>query len=124
MLYYSDAALRYAVDRCLEKDGYRVGIATKEKKEALEKLLLRKEDFLRVRNYNNQFEILFKNGSLIIYIPLSFSSRGYALNLLIVDEDIDDDILKTTLIPLEKLELIRRRQRQCDKEHNDRDLII
>jgi hypothetical protein len=115
MLYYSDAALRYAVDRCLEEDGYRIGIATKEKKEALEKLLLRKEDFLKVRNYNNQFEILFKNGSLIRYIPLSSSSRGYALNLLIVDEDVDNDLLETILIRLEKVEWVKRRQRQQTK---------
>lgn len=114
MLYYSDAALRYAVDRCLEEDGYRIGIATKEKKEALEKLLLRKEDFLKVINYNNQFEILFKNGSLIRYIPLSSSSRGDALNLLIVDEDVDNDLLETILIRLEKVEWVKRRQRQSD----------
>lgn len=114
MLYYSDAALRYAVDRCLEEDGYRIGIATKEKKEALEKLLLRKEDFFKVINYNNQFEILFKNGSLIRYIPLSSSSRGDALNLLIVDEDVDNDLLETILIRLEKVEWVKRRQRQSD----------
>ena len=115
MLYYSDAALRYAVDRCLEEDGYIIGIATKEKKEALEKLLLRKEDFLKVRYYYDQFEILFKNGSLIRYIPLSSSSRGYALNLLIVDEDVDNDLLETILIRLEKVEWVKRRQRQLDE---------
>ena len=115
MLYYSDAALRYAVDRCLEENGYRVGIATKEKKEALEKLLLRKEDFFKVINYNNQFEILFKNGSLIRYIPLSSPSRGDALNLLIVDEDVDNDLLETMLTRLEKVEWVKRRRRQSDE---------
>jgi len=104
ILYYSDAALRYAVDRCLERDRYIVGITVPwgKRNEVSEKLLSMAKNVARYRTTNFRFEIMFENGSIIQYFPPSEESRGRALHLLIVSKDIDDDLLRDVFIPMER----------------------
>lgn len=111
MLYYSDAAIKYAVDKCLEKNNYKVIIATTRKPYTVEKLLQMAKDVAVFKNTTTESLVAFNNGSSIKCIRISTSCRGNAANLLIVDEDINDDILRNVFIPMEKLDWIQRRQR-------------
>lgn len=116
MLYLSDAALQYAVDRCLEKDGYKVGIVTTRRAETTEKLLQMTTDVLKTnKRYGGLAEIVFNNGSVIRCMPVSESCRGRALHQLIVDEDISEHLLTDVFRPMEKLEWIERRSKQEDR---------
>lgn len=92
MLFLSNAALRYAVDICLEKDNYKVGIAVigEDKRNTVQQMILDMvtgSDYIEsVRNSKYNFTIDFKNGSYIKLINASDNSRGNRLHLLIADK--------------------------------------
>lgn len=118
MLFLSNAALRYAVDICLEKDKYKVGIATKgfEKRDIVRQQIL---DMItgsdcveHIRNSKYNFEVQFKNGSVIKLILASDSSRGNMLHLLIVDREISIDVVECVLKRCELLDWIEYRYEQ------------
>ena len=118
MLFLSNAAIHYAVDICLEKDKYKVGIAVKgfEKRDSVRQQIL---DMVagsdcvgHIRNSNYNFEVQFKNGSRIKLILASDNSRGNKLHLLIVDREISIDIVECVLKRCELLDWMEYRYEQ------------
>lgn len=117
MLYYSKAALRYAFDRCLERERYKVGIATSHRHQAANILL----DMIKNISPSEVQVLLltkhnpcvrFSNGSEISFIPQNESARGRKLHLLIVDEDVESQFLQCVLRPMEILEYMERSERK------------
>lgn len=110
MLFLSNAAIRYAVDICQEKEKYKVGIAIRgeDKREVVRELIssmISNSDCVeRIRDSKYSFEICFKNGSIIRFIHPSDSSRGQKLHLLIVDRKIPIDIVQNVLKRCEIIE--------------------
>lgn len=103
MIFLSNAAIRYAVDVCQERERHKVGIAIQgeDKRNAMRDLILSmvsdSDCVERIRNSKHNFEILFKNGSVIRFIFPSDSARGNKLHLLIADKEIQIDIIQTVL---------------------------
>ena len=120
MLFLSNAALRYAVDICLEKDKYKVGIAIKgeDKRSIMRQLILDMvvgSDFVEtIRNSKHNFEVCFKNGSRIKFICASDNALMNRLHLLIVDRDVSIDIVQCVLKPCENLEWFENMYEQKD----------
>ena len=120
MIFLSNAALRYAVDICLEKDKYKVGIAIKgeDKRNIMRQLILDmvvgSDCVETIRNSKNNFEVCFKNGSRIKFIYASDSARMNRLHLLIVDRDVSIDIVQYVLKPCENLEWFEYMYEQRD----------
>ena len=110
MIFLSNAALRYAVDICQEKEKYRVGIASldADKLEAMRELLptliVDRHCIESIINTKNEFRIRFTNGSTIMFISSSSNACGQRLHLLIADRDIPFDIMNNILRPCENLE--------------------
>lgn len=106
----SNAALRYAVDICQEKEKYRVGIASldADKLEAMRELLptliVDRNCIESIINTKNEFRICFTNGSTIMFISSSSNACGQRLHLLIADRDTPFDIMNNILRPCENLE--------------------
>ena len=113
MLYLSDASLQYAVARCKERENYRVGIATHNKESAFEKLTpMLGNEVRKIKHNPNNMYIKLNNGSDIRFMPISEYSKGFKIHLLIVDESVDDDFLKSVLLPCETLEEYERLKRR------------
>lgn len=116
MLWLSDEAVRYAVAKCRNTAGYRIGIAVsgasaRQNLDHLLRELLEDRDNYRIRRSSGRAIIIeFGNGSYIRTLPASNSARGCKVHLLIADENISDEILDSVLRPLEILEHIERRR--------------
>ena len=97
MIFLSNAALRYAVDICLEKDKYKVGIAIfdEDKRAAAHQFvysMVSDSDYVEnIRNSKYNFEVHFKNGSAIKFVYPSDNARGHRFHLLIEDKDNPKD---------------------------------
>lgn len=110
MLFLSNAALRYAVDVCQERERYKVGIAIQgeDKRNAMRDLILSmvsdSDCVERIRNSKHNFEILFKNGSVIRFISTSDSARGNKLHLLITDKEVPYEVIQNVLKCCETLD--------------------
>lgn len=117
MLWLSDEAVQYAVSKCRNTVGYRIGIAVsnadvRQNLEHLLRELLGDRDNYRIRrNGGHTIVVEFSNGSYIRTLPASNSARGYRVHLLIADENINDEVLNSILRPLETLERRYRMQR-------------
>lgn len=120
MIFLSNAAVRYAVDICQEKAKYKVGIAirSENKRNAVRELVLsmvaNSGCVERIINSKHNFEICFKNGSVIKFIYASDSARMNRLHLLIADIDIPIDIMQRVLKPCENLEWFEYMYEQKD----------
>ena len=112
MIYLSDSAIRYAVLLCMEKEHYRIHIATFSKIGALiwfSKLKELKEyDKYKVRRATLMCDgnglIEFTNGSTIRISEPNESCRGQRCHLLIVDDGIKKDVIGSVLKPCETLD--------------------
>lgn len=117
MLWLSNEAIEYAVDKCRRESRYKVGIAlnSRTKYNEVEMYLrdcLRDTDEFRVCKSVCDTTIKFHNGSYIRVIPASDNARGYKMHLLIADKNISDDVLNCVLRPCEILEWTERQKRQ------------
>lgn len=117
MIYLSNAALRYAVNICLELPNYHVIICPKSRNE-WEDIIDQLVDYIPSLGINvNKISksksgdccIKFTTGSIIRFVLASDSSRGYKTNLVIVDSEVDEDIINTVLRPMEIKQLIEKR---------------
>lgn len=103
MLFLSNAALRYAVDVCQEREKHKVGIAIhgEDKRNDMRELILSmisgSDCIERIKNTKINFEIYFKNGSVIKFVYPSDSARGNRWHLLIADKEIPMDIIQNVL---------------------------
>lgn len=112
MIYLSDSAIRYAVLLCMEKEHYRIHIATFSKVGAgiwFSKIKELKEyDKNKVRRatlmYDENGLIEFTNGSTIRISAPKESCRGQRCHLLIVDDGIKEDVIRNVLKPCETLD--------------------
>ena len=117
MIYLSNAALRYAVNICLELPNYHVVICPESRSEWGE-LIDQIIDYISSLAINinrakktksgNCF-IEFNNGSVILFCPAKESSRGMRANLIIASPKLDEDFINAVLIPMEIKQLIEKR---------------
>ena len=117
MIYMSNAALRYAVNICLELPRYKVLICPELRSEWSD-IMDQLVDYIPSLNLNvhrilksrtGDCRIEFTNRSTIRFVLASDSSRGYRANLVIVDSKIDEDIINTVLQPKEIIQYIEKR---------------
>ena len=112
MIYLSDSAIRYAVLLCMEKEYYKIHIATFSRVGAgiwFSKIKELKEyDKNKVRRatlmYDENGLIEFTNGSTIRISAPKESCRGQRCHLLIVDDEIKEDVIRNVLRPCETLD--------------------
>ena len=110
MLFLSNAAIRYAVDVCQEREKHKIGIAIhgEDKRNNMRELILSMISNLdcieRIRNTKVNFEIYFKNGSMIKFVYPSDNARGNRWHLLIADKEIPMDIIQNVLKRCELLD--------------------
>lgn len=108
MIYLSLSALKYAANICEEFPKYKIRIALRDisdSKSIIDILKVNIKDVgvkISISKYNPRIE--FSNGSSIKVISASDSSRGSALNLLIVKYDIYREIINCVLRPCEKVD--------------------
>lgn len=117
MIYLSNAALRYAVNICLELPNYRVVICPESRNEWAD-LIDQIIDYIPSLAINinrakktksgNCF-IEFSNESVILFCPANESSRGIRANLVIASSKLDEDFINAVLIPMEIKRLIEKR---------------
>lgn len=117
MLYLSDEAIEYAVNKCRRTDGYKVVVAvsngrTQQYLENILRNLLEGGNNFNVSRNGTHLQVEFANGSYIHVLPATEQSRGYRAHLLVVDENIDDNIIDEALRRLEILEWHDRRRRK------------
>ena len=117
MIYLSNAALRYAVNICLELPNYRVVICPEFRSEwgdlidqIIDYVPSLAENINRAKKTKsgNCF-IEFTNGSIILFCPAKESSRGMRANLIIASSKLDEDFINAVLIPMEIKQLIEKR---------------
>lgn len=117
MIYLSNAALRYAVNICLELPNYHVVICPEFRNEWVD-IIDQLIDYIPslginvhriLKSKSGDCCIEFTTGSIIRFVPAHDSSRRYRTNLVIVDSKIDEDIINTVLRPMEIKQLIEKR---------------
>ena len=117
MIYLSNAALRYAVNICLELPNYRVVICPEFRSE-WEDLMDQIVDYVPslAENINRATKtkssncfIEFVNGSIIQFCSANESSRGLRANLIIVSSKVDEEFINVVLRPMEIKQLIEKR---------------
>lgn len=125
MLYLSLSALKYATNICEEFPEYKIGIALldiSDSKSIIDILNANIKDAgvkIVISKYNSIIE--FSNGSSIKFIAASDNSRGFALNLLIVEYGIDREIINCVLRPYEKVDYYKTHN--IDVELNRKDNV-
>lgn len=95
MLILSEAALKYAVDVCIERKS-NIIIAVSDSMECKcvsEKLdeIIEYKDYFQKKTHGLLYATYcYKNGSVIAIIPATSSARGYRCNVLIIQREILD----------------------------------
>lgn len=115
MLDYSNAAINYAVLRCLEKPNFKVLIATPKGEQALNQIKRMIQDTGLPAIMTNEIikffsnrTISFNNGSLITIVPASENIKANKCHLCIVDENLDATVLRSLYYPLETLYMMEK----------------
>ena len=97
-----------AIDTCIKKDRYRVGIACISRHIKLESDILHNilKSIENIEEYVQEFicgsgrcEIHFKNGSFIRIIDASTNARGIRVNSLLIDAEVPNEVIKCVLMP-------------------------
>lgn len=109
MLLLSKAAIDYAVEECRRRDEYSVVIVILSRtvlEDTLNNLKRTRDkyDDVRIDKRMNGGIVYFNNGSRIRIIPASNNARGLIAHLLIIDEDIDYELVRSVFYPIERLE--------------------
>lgn len=109
MLLLSKAAVDYAVEECRIRDEYSVVIVILSRtvlEDTLNNLKHTRDkyDDVRIDKRMNGGIVYFNNGSRIRIIPASNNTRGLIAHLLIIDEDIDYELVRSVFYPIERLE--------------------
>lgn len=121
MFWLSDKAIEYAVFKCQNNPGYKVGIALNSRSKyndvelCMRKCLKDTDDYIFRKGANDK-RIEFHNGSYIRIIPATDNSRGYKFHLLITDKEINDEIINCVLRPCEILNYVADRHKFSDEE--------
>ena len=117
MIYLSNAALRYAVNICLELPNYHVFICPEFRSEWGD-LIYQIIDYVPslAENINRAKKtksgncfIEFSNGSVILFCPAKENSRGMRANLIIASSKLDKDFIYAVLLPMEIKQFIEKR---------------
>ena len=117
MIYLSNAALRYAVNICLELPNYRVVICPESRNEWADlidqiidytpSLAININRAKKTKSGNCFIE--FSNESVILFCPTNESSRGLRANLIIVSSKLDEEFINVVLRPMEIKQIIEKR---------------
>lgn len=130
MLYYSNAALRYAVDRCFEIPGHKVLISTSHRKETdnyLKKYIKSigidesLSYILRCSSSSASVYHFFNASRIIVALPHE-NSRAIRCNLLIADMDLNESFIQDVLRPMElpkRFEAIQCKHSKIDGLEDD-----
>ena len=117
MIYLSNAALRYAVNICLESPNYHVVICPEFRSEwgdlidqIIDYIPSLAENINRAKKTKsgNCF-IEFSNGSVILFCPAKENSRGMRANLIIASSKLDKDFIYAVLLPMGIKQFIEKR---------------
>lgn len=117
MIYISNAALRYAVNICLELPNYHVIICPKSRDEWRDIIdqivdyipsLAINVNRIHTAKSGNCF-IEFFNGSVIKFVAANESSRGCRANLIEVSSEVNEDFINAVLRSMEIKQLIEKR---------------
>ena len=107
MLYYTNEAVIFALDKCSTIDKYQVLIAAKHYRTLSYDLINMIPDNISgemyVRVGTPLCRIRFKNGSEIRMVRAQENARGYKCNLLIVEDGVEEQIVRSVLQPTEIL---------------------
>lgn len=95
MLILSEAALRYAVDICIERKSNIIiavcdSMECKRVSERLDEIIEHKDYFQKKAPGLPYAIYRHKNGSVIEIVPATSSARGYRCNVLIIQREILD----------------------------------
>lgn len=117
MIYLSNAALRYAVNICLELPNYHVVICPKFRSEwgdlidqiidYIPSLAININCAKKTKSGNCFIE--FSNRSVILFCPAQENSKGMRANLVIASSKLDKDFINTVLLPMEIKQFIEKR---------------
>lgn len=106
MIDMSNAALRYAVDVCVEIPEYSIIVFVNSHvgfdyaKDKIKKRLINRP--VRTRSYSDvNFSVLFDNGSSITIVYGTNNARGLLCKLAIVDAGIPEPIISNVVRPAE-----------------------
>lgn len=119
MIYLSLSALKYASNICEELPEYKIGIALlhmSDSKSIIDILEANIKDIgakIIINKYSPRIE--FSNGSSIRFIYASDNSRGFALNLLIIEYGINREIIDSVLLPYEKVDYYKMHNMEVRK---------
>ena len=117
MIYLSNAALRSAVNICLESPNYHVVICPEFRSEwgdlidqIIDYVPSLAENINRAKKTKsgNCF-IEFSNGSVILFCPAKENSRGMRANLIIASSKLDKDFIYAVLLPMEIKQFTEKR---------------
>lgn len=121
MIDYSKAAIVYSVLRCVEKQEFKVLIATPHRIETLQEI----EDIIQseykltdtVRSVSaRENKVNFINGSSITIVPASESLRlSNKYHLCVVDENLDVTALRSVYYPMELLYLREKEMKKMPR---------
>lgn len=117
MIYLSNAALRYAVNICLELPNYHVVICSESRSEwgdlidqIVDYIPSLSENINRAKKTKSGNCFLeFSNKSVILFCPAKESSRGMRANLIIASSKLDKNFINTVLLPMEIKQFIEKR---------------
>lgn len=107
MLYYTNEAVIFALDKCSTIDNFQVLIAAKHYRTLVDDLNNMIPDNILAEIYirvgTPLCRIKFKNGSEICMVRARENARGYKCNLLIVENGVEERIIRSVLQPTERL---------------------
>lgn len=117
MIYLSNAALRYAVNICLELPNYHVVICSESRSEwgdlidqIVDYIPSLSENINRAKKTKSGNCFLeFSNKSVILFCSAKESSRGTRANLIIASSKLDKNFINTVLLPMEIKQFIEKR---------------
>ena len=106
MVFLSNLAIMRAFTTCLERDNYRVNVAVNSLRmlhitiSVIEKQVEDHDYYpIKRKSTSSSYWVAFENGSTIDVFFVRDSTRGKKCNLLIVDKNVKDKVVRTVLMP-------------------------
>lgn len=123
MIYLNNKNIESAFISCTKHNKIKVLIVSEyyktiqEVHKELNRLIYRYDNKIKTVLMNDtKYDIKFKNGSLIKTLILSDCFKGERFHIILVDEQMDKNIYRVVLRPMENLWKITRSEKFCERE--------
>ena len=123
MIYLNNKSMESAFLSCIKHNKIKVLIVSEYHKKIqevhkeLNRLIYRYDNKIKTVLMNDtKYDIKFKNGSLIKTLILSDCFKGERFHIILVDEQMDKNIYRVVLRPMENLWKITRSEKFCERE--------